>query len=998
MVSRIARLVETWGVGEDGAGLAEEYAEKVQALGKRMDAVEAALKENQYGEAVRLMEEKPRLLDEVGVLDFHQFGPWKGLCAEKRWASPPAVDGAAVERILATYEGSATMDGLLKQYRKAVRTRDTALAVRSLRRVTSRPEGAEWKDDLTRLEGEWQEQLGKEFNEAVGRGDDAAAGEAAGLLLGGGWTTEVPSAIAGAAQAWKAKKDAAERQRQLDEDVALLERMSGERWERLAAEQIANHAKRLTEEGGTVTAEGAERIRRTLERCGKEAKEEETRERKTSLEKAMREAVEARDAERARELMESGEFRALSPDEELSKACGQLVEESEIWRRRRMMSIGAGLLALLVAASAGTWWLYETKQRNRRCAEACAALERAATGPRAHEALEKALRNLESGDPKVREMEGVRAYEKRLAGLVAARAARLSQAEEHLSALETASGAGWTGMEDEEAERRLEALKGLLADEDSTLEERMAQAERSLRNDQERRREERRQEGTVALAELEKREKELSRQCKAEYIGEELAAAADGWFRDAEAWDGTYGEVAAAEGATLAAMKTDLEAARKQSRDAKVAVERLAAAATGKETAAAREALRTHYRGYPGVEAMGDLEVTAADVGAVEEGKSPGQLRVKNMPPKWPSEAQWRHLVEGGILNLGKNPAQSSLYGIDRGDQYEAVSIGKCRVSAPGSMVQVRGELISLMDGESSNEINYAPRTPLRSYARLLPPCYELQDVLDVCQDPDLTRNRLSEVLWKHIKNHIEAGHGPAVPPFGGDDYRTAEGRGLALRGERYPAYKRVQMMDMYFGWLREAGLLDAIGREQLVLVHEYAKLAQPLHLGEDIPSEVAWVFQQHRRVVERNRECADLLWKTPTNFTDRCRAAIQERESVQRIGRWEFGYAGKFRFDPGNPGRCVPEVVSGISPDHPLYVLRKREGRIVAKAILWPTKSGGWGRKGEDWKAGEPFFQIVAGGKADFASERLAGILKRVSKETRDEFEKTGYIVEVAE
>ena len=69
LVRRLARFVAGGGSGDDGEALAAEYAERMRELARRMDAVETAQAKGEYGEAMRLMEERPRLLDEIGALD-----------------------------------------------------------------------------------------------------------------------------------------------------------------------------------------------------------------------------------------------------------------------------------------------------------------------------------------------------------------------------------------------------------------------------------------------------------------------------------------------------------------------------------------------------------------------------------------------------------------------------------------------------------------------------------------------------------------------------------------------------------------------------------------------------------------------------------------------------------------------------------------------------------------------------------------------------------------
>ena len=120
LIARINRAIETGGAIGDGANLASLYAEAVNAANVRLDAVVTAIESKQISDAVRVMEDEPRLLDEVGALDFQRLPDWEVVCERNGWTMPPKLDQAQIERVLLLNEDAAATESFLRMYRKAV--------------------------------------------------------------------------------------------------------------------------------------------------------------------------------------------------------------------------------------------------------------------------------------------------------------------------------------------------------------------------------------------------------------------------------------------------------------------------------------------------------------------------------------------------------------------------------------------------------------------------------------------------------------------------------------------------------------------------------------------------------------------------------------------------------------------------------------------------------------------------------------------------------------
>jgi len=998
LVRRLARLAAGGGSGEDGAALAAEYAERMRELARRMDAVETAQAKGEYGEAMRLMEERPRLLDEIGALDFHQFAPWKAMCEERGWDVPAGVDGAAVERLLDGYNNSAAMDAVLKEYRKAVRRHDAGGQVRALRRLTAGPGGGEWTDSLAWAEKEWAGELARAFEAAKAADDRAAARAAAEELAGGGWRTPPDAKTADAARAWLDARDAEDRQKALDECLARLKKFSGDAWDGARAGADVRKAQYLTGAGADPGAEGAALIAEASARCSREAKEAAAAESRVRFEGALKEAVRRGAADEAAELLASPEALDPAADAELVGEGREMVAKAEAARRRRTGLRLAALAALVAAALAATVFVHHGKQLAKRVEEVREELRAAAEGPKPWASLSRALESLERDDPEVYAAEGVREFRDALRQILDERGERRARAGAVLERLADMDAGGW----EEETADGTEALFGALrAELDDDMPEETQRAA-ALESRWRRAREARRQAGLVdaraAMAALEEREAALADRLGKTYLTEDLDAEADRWLADAGAWRERHGWALPDEAAALSALAGNLGAAQAASRGARSALERLQSAPGAAETADARAELRRDFRGYPGVEAMGDAPVTRALAEAVLDGTLPGQANVRKLRRTMAQGEEWAKFLAMEVRIVEEVKELTQLYGINRGDQFEAVAVGRAQLAAPGTVMVAKGDLFSFESGEMVREVDYTTAVWSKKHQILLPPCEELAGVADESRSPRLTPKGFAEALYGRIAGHLEAAHGDAVPPFGDYSYHDLESGKSGpqpLKEGRYPAYRRVQTLALYFDWLEKLGELPVEGEAPRETIEECRRLAEPIALSKGVNPALSWTHLMNPRVAQRNKECADFLAEVPANFPEACRKALADRAKLRKISDWKIESAGKMAFRPEAPGEGGWDLLPGVAADHPLYAIRLEGGRPVLRAVLWPRGDGEWEPAGEKGLPGEPLFQVRIDGKCEHAEEKLAQVLGGVSEDARRLFAKCGYPLE---
>ena len=192
LVAKIGRAIETGGATEDGAALAGQYAEAANALNARLDAVVALIDSKQVSDAVRIMEEEPRLLDEINALDFMRLPDWDVVCVRRGWARPPKLDKTHIDRVLLETGSMAAAESYLRMYRRAVRVNDQRLAVTSLRQLSKADSTKDWRENLLKAEVTLQARIAEEFRKARDGGDADKALQIARDFRGEPWL-EQPS-------------------------------------------------------------------------------------------------------------------------------------------------------------------------------------------------------------------------------------------------------------------------------------------------------------------------------------------------------------------------------------------------------------------------------------------------------------------------------------------------------------------------------------------------------------------------------------------------------------------------------------------------------------------------------------------------------------------------------------------------------------------------------------------------------------------------------------
>ena len=171
-----------------GRTLAETYARLCDDAGKRLERCRGLLEKGMRSEALQIAESEPPLLDLSAQLDFIGVEKWRELCLKNDWPVPKPFDAVAIRLLNEAYSLAQTSEPLVKEYRKAVRERNTVKCIEVLKQLKQmEPSNTNWLEDLKNFEHKRMEEIGTEFTQAS-RQNDLPAIRQLMEQLNGEWT------------------------------------------------------------------------------------------------------------------------------------------------------------------------------------------------------------------------------------------------------------------------------------------------------------------------------------------------------------------------------------------------------------------------------------------------------------------------------------------------------------------------------------------------------------------------------------------------------------------------------------------------------------------------------------------------------------------------------------------------------------------------------------------------------------------------------------------
>lgn len=997
LISRIMRVIETEGAVGEGATLAEEYSAAVRQVNSRLEAVQTAIDAKQVSDAVRMMEDAPRLLDEVGTLDFNQLPDWDVLCARNNWAPPLKLDKALLERVLMLNESTEVVEPFLRMYRRAVRTNNNKLAVQSLRRLVQIDHSQNWKVNLVQAEEAVQKQLVSDFRAAKTAGSVEEMDRLAQELVETNWSEPPASKGTEEIRSYIVEKEAKQRNVEGAEDVSIIRRCMSENWNRPLAFSMLQAVDGLVEKGFVLPAADRDVVDSCRRRCADEMEAEEKERRWKDLCEQLHAAIQQENTTSIRDVLSAPEFLDREPDPDLIKQAQLVIQHEEAARKRKMMQIAVcAMAALLAVLGVSGWWLKQ-KLFNDRCEGEAVKLAALQKGSHAVDRLTEALRKLQTDDPDVYSDPRVNVFDGKLKTMRSQMNARTNEIAVVLSELKALKEAKW-GDSVDSVTSRIERINAIIAKDDDALRADFIAIKAAWADHCEEMDVANRNAATKFHETLISHVKVIADRLKSELNSEGLAKEVASCKESIEEWKRVHAQhVPSLEGAVGEAEKSLGEAENTQ-HNLKEAIKRLKDSATAKDYLAARKTLVEFYSGYPFVKAIGSHPVTAEDAAAVVDGTATEQKAYELMLKTGVDDATFKNFITDNVSSLAEIPSYYSLYGIAMNggtrQYFFAMCKGKPQIKKPSydANYQIDGELLDFGKGEMVQQIsrkaNYG-----RPFYKSLPSSDEIKNVVDLAGQTSLSLSKFEQEIVKIIAGHLKAASDKDFLKNEVDVY----GKQYDFAVERYPAIRRIQLLQLYFTWLKDDLKMMPQGGVFSRWFDRVEDLAQPVRV-DNIPEDLTWTCMRETRVRQRNSECAKLLSQMAAQkFIDEYRAWKRSRIELRKLTDWKIEYAGCNSYDPcdarwmADHSKVIPSFLGDVKKDHPLYVLRRENEKLILKRALVPNKNGtGWAfatGMDKEFVTCDPLFQVSAGGKYIDAEETIRGILKEIPGTTAKQF-----------
>ena len=997
LISRIMRVIETEGAVGEGASLAEEYSAAVRQVNSRLEAVQTAIDAKQVSDAVRMMEDAPRLLDEVGTLDFNQLPDWDVLCARNNWAPPLKLDKALLERVLMLNESTEVVEPFLRMYRRAVRTNNNKLAVQSLRRLVQIDHSQNWKVNLVQAEEAVQKQLVSDFRAAKTAGCIEEMDRLAQELVETNWSEPPASKGTEEIRSYIVEKEAKQRNVEGAEDVSIIRRCMSENWNRPLAFSMLQAVDGLVEKGFVLPVADRDVVDSCRRRCADEMEAEEKERRWKDLCEQLHAAIQQENTTSIRDVLSAPEFLDREPDPDLIKQAQLVIQHEEAARKRKMMQIAVCAMATLLAVLGVSGWWLKQKLFNDRCEGEAVKLAALQKGSHAVDRLTEALRKLQTDDPDVYSDPRVNVFDGKLKTMRSQMNARTNEIAVVLSELKALKEAKW-GDSVDSVTSRIERINAIIAKDDDALRADFIAIKAAWADHCEERDVANRNAATKFHETLISHVKVIADRLKSELISEGLAKEVASCKESIEEWKRVHAQhVPSLEGAVGEAEKALGEAENTQ-HNLQEAIKRLKDSATAKDYLAARKTLVEFYSGYPFVKAIGSHPVTAEDAAAVVDGTATEQKAYELMLKTGVDDATFKNFITDNVSSLAEIPSYYSLYGIAMNggtrQYFFAMCKGKPQIKKPSydANYQIDGELLDFGKGEMVQQIsrkaNYG-----RPFYKSLPSSDEIKNVVDLAGQTSLSLSKFEQEIVKIIAGHLKAASDKDFLKNEVDVY----GKQYDFAVERYPAIRRIQLLQLYFTWLKDDLKMmpqDGVFSRWFDRVED---LAQPVRV-DNIPEDLTWTCMRENRVRQRNSECAKLLSQMAAQkFIDEYRAWKSARIELRKLTDWKIEYAGCNSYNPydtrwvADHSAVLPSILGNVKKDHPLYVLRRENEKLILKRALVPYKNGTmWAiasGMAKEFVTGDPLFQVSAGGKYIDAEETIEGILKEIPETTAKQF-----------
>ena len=1001
LISKICRVIETAGTSGDGAALAEEYANAINKANSRLESVIAAADAKSISDAIRLLSEDPPLLEEISTLDFFQLPDWESLCDMNGWRVPSKLDKQMVDRAVELGDTKDAIAPFLAMYKKAIRVNNVRLAVKSLRRLEDLDHSQDWTRNLKQSEKQLQTLIVEEFNAAQKNNEVETCDRLAQELLDGVWKDGLTAKGVDEVKNYRAKREEEKRDAEGRENIAILKKCLNEKWDRKLAFSLVQAIDGFIEKHWKIAEEDRGVVDDCRARCAKEFEQEEADKRWREVNEKLHVAIQKEDCEAIREALAAPEFLDRDPMEDMLSQAQAILEHEDARRRRKTFQIAAfSCLAIFAVLGVSGWWLKQKLFKDRCEEEAMklAYLETQAKEKPAYaiENIGMCLTKLKADNPDVYEYPKVNQYENRLKAIIAENNTRTNQLVAVLLELERFNTEGWTnGVEVSSITGRISQVERLLVKDDSSYRTRLLDVKNSWLDYVERVEKGNRERATKFQATLVSHLATIVGRLTKELARESLNKEVANCQASLEEWKSIHSKFAEDMAAELADAEKSFNDALEEQRVYTNSLEKLTSAKDAVETLEARSELIESHGNYPEVKQLKPLEVSIAEV---KDAMSPEPVAVKAYLDSMKggvTQEEFDNFIKESVQVIADSPEYYSLYALvgknDPSRKVVAISKGKPDIDKPSYETSWK------ISCDSGALLNFGKKSIVRELKSrdgaksvLMPSSDEMKTVVELANRGNLTIGMFENEILKLINHHLLKSHATG--------YVEAEEKYAKyfnpIQGW-YSPYRRVQFLAWYMRWLKEDLKLMPNDSELTRWYNDLDNKANPVQV-DGVDESLAWLCIWDERVRRRTIECAKLLNRMPANWVERYRAIKATRKGFAAIDGWRVMFAGKVKFDPLDPSyEKDPEAIivsaSNVKADHPLYVLRKGDGRITLVRAFEPGKKALWRKCADVEKTpdgyilGEPLYHVFAEGKFIDVQAELIALAKKVGVEKDD-------------
>lgn len=986
LISRIMRVVETEGLLGEGASLATAYGTAVRKVNARLESVQSAIDAGQISDAVRMMEDTPRLLDEINALDFIQLPDWEALCERQDWERPVSLDRALVERILELGKNTQTAEPFLRMYRKAVRLNDNALAVKALRRLVEVDPSQNWMEVLEKAERAFQQTYLDKFVSARARGDDEEMTRLAQELVETAWQHAPTGRGADAVRAFLAERDARRRDVEGRENIDLLRTCHEGTWNRVLASSMLRAIDALVEQGWTIPETENGMVDACRRRCAEEQEAEERERRYNVACERLHAAVQRENTAEIRESLALTEFLDREPPEDLLRDARRVIAHEEEAKRRKVLQITFCVMAGIVAVLGVSGWWLRQKLFNDRCEGEAAKLDALIAGPHAVDRVGEALRRLEQEAKDVYDDPRVNVYVGKLKTLATANAARTNEIAGVLAALAAQNDLQWAKADVSSITGRFARVEELLKSEDAAYAREVRRLKASWNRHLDETAAATREKGTSLYEKTVAEVEDVIRLLRTEVGGASIDERAKEGRKKLAGWRSVYGTALPEKASALTEIEKNLAEAEECQKNVRQAIDAIRNAKTATDMTVAREALLANYSAYAAVKLLMPHPVGVEDVKSVLDGTAPERRVFASEFDVNVDRSEKLSAIVEEVRGYEEIPALYSLVGLSKSGvaKFFAIASGKPKIHHPDYVKKdewiVDGEILDFNNKEMASQLLRRGGKP---EWQELEATEEVKELVDKVKASNLSVSTFGSFLRDKIEGHLSEARKSS---FVKNEELLFRGNFLCVG--HYPAWRRVLFLDTYFKWLKDLHLLPH-DKELEKKIQELAELANPISVGNVSPF-LTWACLWDGRVKKRNEESAKALAEFPRDWLKLYTAGHSVRKACQDIWWLKVETAGCILFDPRNstlarnPKALIPIVHDGVERTHPLYVLR-RDGNELVLRKAFVAQEGAWCFVAEMKDAfilGEPLYQVCRDGKPVDAESEIETMLKKVSPE----------------